>query len=84
MLASDNYCSSQPCYNGGTCFNLYFDWTCKCPQGKYSGKDCRTLNYNPCLKYNPCQNNGICGLTSDLSKIKIKELILLKLKTISI
>ena len=36
-----NDCASQPCLNGGTCFNLYRRYACRCPFG-YTGTECQT------------------------------------------
>jgi hypothetical protein len=32
----DNLCLSNPCWNGGTCYILGSDWSCKCQPG-YTG-----------------------------------------------
>lgn len=39
----ENYCLSNPCWNGGTCNSYGTSYTCSCPVG-YSGADCRTVN----------------------------------------
>ncbi|KAG5850627.1 hypothetical protein ANANG_G00084450 [Anguilla anguilla] len=30
--AGDDYCSKNPCLNGGTCYSIWDDFTCTCPQ----------------------------------------------------
>jgi len=52
-----NYCSPNPCQNGGTCNNGASGYTCTCAPG-YSGTTCGTL-INNCSP-NPCQNGGAC------------------------
>lgn len=47
-------CSSNPCYNGGTCTDLIGDFNCSCPDG-YSGKQC----YPDCVP-GACKNGGTC------------------------
>jgi len=50
-----NPCSSNPCYNGGTCTNLSTTtYMCTCPTG-YAGNQCQAT-LNTCS----CQNGGTC------------------------
>jgi uncharacterized protein YegL len=35
----DNECLSMPCQNGGTCYDLYFHYSCHCLYG-YTGRQC--------------------------------------------
>jgi len=39
----ENFCLSNPCWNGGTCNDFGSSFTCSCPVG-FSGADCRTVN----------------------------------------
>jgi hypothetical protein len=58
-MVGDDLCASSPCWNGGTCINLFNDWTCQCLSG-YSGKNCRVIEATPCTTNNPCQNGANC------------------------
>ena len=50
-----NPCSSNPCYNGGTCTNLSTTtYMCTCQTG-YAGNQCQAT-LNTCS----CQNGGTC------------------------
>ena len=35
LVQGDSLCSSNPCWNGGTCQNLGNDFACACPPGYY-------------------------------------------------
>ncbi|XP_059484239.1 protein eyes shut-like, partial [Neocloeon triangulifer] len=50
-------CWSQPCLNGGDCFDLVANYNCSCPEG-FSGLSCE-IDRDECLS-EPCQNNGTC------------------------
>ncbi|XP_044142354.1 coagulation factor VII [Bufo gargarizans] len=51
-----NQCLSNPCNNGGTCYDEYQSYMCLCPEG-YEGRNCET-NRNDTLK---CEyENGEC------------------------
>ena len=56
-LIQIDYCSSQPCYNNGTCLSQLDSFACQC-QSNYKGRLCQTL-IDPC-ESNPCSNNGTC------------------------
>ncbi|CAH1226926.1 CDH6 [Branchiostoma lanceolatum] len=49
-------CQSNPCQNGGTCFNLENAYRCQCP-AQYKGVNCDTERN--CYNF-PCQNGGTC------------------------
>ncbi|XP_066279041.1 uncharacterized protein [Branchiostoma lanceolatum] len=49
-------CQSNPCQNGGTCFNLENAYRCQCPP-QYKGVNCDTERN--CYNF-PCQNGGTC------------------------
>ncbi|XP_044288680.1 delta and Notch-like epidermal growth factor-related receptor [Varanus komodoensis] len=52
-----DYCSQQPCKNGGTCYSSISGFSCQCPEG-YLGPSCEEkIDY--CASF-PCQNNGTC------------------------
>jgi hypothetical protein len=56
-LTDIDLCSSQPCYNNGTCLSQLNTFTCECsPNSK--GIYCQEL-IDPCVT-NPCLNNGQC------------------------
>ncbi|MBN3280272.1 DNER protein, partial [Polyodon spathula] len=62
-----DHCLSQPCRNGGICFNNLPGYSCHCPEG-YRGSVCEE-KIDPCAS-SPCQNNGSCysnGLTYSCS-----------------
>jgi len=48
----ENFCLSNPCWAGGICRNLGFDWSCDCPPGR-TGKDCRTITSVTGITYPP-------------------------------
>jgi hypothetical protein len=50
-------CSSIPCANGGTCFDLINAFNCTCPH-PFSGTNCQ--DGGTCFN-NPCQNGGTCS-----------------------
>ncbi|XP_078578459.1 uncharacterized protein LOC144863280 [Branchiostoma floridae x Branchiostoma japonicum] len=53
-----DYCSRNPCKNGGTCTNRASGFQCACPAG-YEGDTCQTeIDYN--CSPNPCKNGGTC------------------------
>ncbi|XP_061175426.1 uncharacterized protein LOC133184388 [Saccostrea echinata] len=52
-----NYCSSNPCKNGGFCNSRFNDFTCSCPSG-YTGKLCQH-DIDSCGP-SSCQNGGTC------------------------
>jgi hypothetical protein len=56
-LIQIDYCSSQPCYNNGTCLSELNTFACQC-QVNYQGTYCQNL-INRC-ETNPCLNNGTC------------------------
>lgn len=51
-------CARNPCYNGGTCYDLHGDFGCICPPG-FSGKNCDVKSVDECV-INPCKNGGSC------------------------
>lgn len=55
--AKNDYCTPQPCVNGGSCSNVFGGYTCTCLFG-FTGKNCQT-NINECAS-NPCRNGGTC------------------------
>ena len=50
-------CTSQPCFNGGTCQDKLNSFACDCPAG-FIGHQCEA-NIVECLS-NPCRNSGTC------------------------
>lgn len=54
-----NYCSSNPCSNGGTCSvaTNFAGYSCKCPT-QFTGQTCNNI-LNPCIS-SPCQY-GVCN-----------------------
>lgn len=60
-LGEDN-CRSIPCQNGGTCYDLYDSFACRCPS-EWEGPTCSN-DVNECAKYTGtdlgCQNGGTC------------------------
>ncbi|KAJ8043269.1 Fibropellin-1 [Holothuria leucospilota] len=59
-------CDSQPCLNGGSCFNLGLEehspFFCMCADG-YDGMTCQTAT-DPCNS-DPCANDGFCFSSDD-------------------
>ena len=35
-----DYCSQQPCNNGGTCLNFKVSYLCECVREKWRGRNC--------------------------------------------
>ena len=57
-----NHCSSQPCYNNGTCLSQFNTFVCQCSNHS-RGIYCQDL-IDPC-ESNPCLNNGECKREND-------------------
>ncbi|KAG4066297.1 hypothetical protein HA402_000521 [Bradysia odoriphaga] len=59
---SEDDCRSNPCQNGGTCVDMYTDFTCKCPSN-WEGKTCAN-DVNECAMFAGtelgCQNGASC------------------------
>lgn len=53
-----NDCLSNPCENGGNCFDRPNNYTCYCQHTGYEGINCE-ININECFN-NPCLNHGVC------------------------
>ncbi|XP_030833275.1 delta and Notch-like epidermal growth factor-related receptor [Strongylocentrotus purpuratus] len=51
-------CSSNPCFNGGTCTVNGSAFTCTCPSS-YTGPTCEE-EFSPCNS-SPCMNGGTCS-----------------------
>jgi len=49
-------CASNPCLNGGTCYDLVNGYRCDCSPA-YTG---RTCSETYCQTNNPCRNSGTC------------------------
>lgn len=58
-----NYCSSNPCANGGTCHNGINGYSCSCAPG-YTGQNCE-LHSAPCSSQHLCLNGGSCTNVPD-------------------
>ncbi|PFX16174.1 Fibropellin-3 [Stylophora pistillata] len=61
MYGVESKCRSNPCRNGGTCFDNHNSYTCSCLAG-FSGINCETMvsvcDSNPCLNGGSCLNQG--------------------------
>jgi len=49
-------CASNPCQNGGTCYDLVDGYSCSCTP-EYAGRTCSTPY---CSTDDPCRNGGTC------------------------
>jgi len=49
-------CASNPCLNGGTCYDLVNSYSCSCTP-EYTG---RTCSETYCTTNNPCRNGATC------------------------
>ncbi|CAF1554092.1 unnamed protein product [Adineta ricciae] len=69
-LTDIDLCSSQPCYNNGTCHSQLNTFTCQCPpyaQGTYCQELIDPCDSNPCLNTGQCQRRNHsyeCNCTS--------------------
>uniref|UniRef100_A0AAY4A7I7 Uncharacterized protein n=1 Tax=Denticeps clupeoides TaxID=299321 RepID=A0AAY4A7I7_9TELE len=54
--AGDNSCSTNPCLNGGVCYSIWDDFTCKCPLN-VTGRRCEQVKWCELL---PCPPNAVC------------------------
>ncbi|XP_064188112.1 protein crumbs homolog 1 isoform X2 [Anguilla rostrata] len=55
--AGDDYCSKNPCLNGGTCYSIWDDFTCTCPPNT-AGRRCEEVQWcelRPCPPAAACQ-----------------------------
>lgn len=52
-----NYCSVNPCENGGQCVPQYAGYVCACLPG-YGGSTCQ-FDVDDCASH-PCKNGGQC------------------------
>ncbi|CAH1121617.1 unnamed protein product [Ceutorhynchus assimilis] len=61
LLTTDD-CASNPCKNGGICFDIYNGFLCQCPTG-WEGPAC-DIDINECARFIGtdlgCQNGGTC------------------------
>jgi hypothetical protein len=72
MLSDDSPCTSNPCWNSGTCQATGGGgWLCSCPCGTM-GKDCRTYKVNLCQSVD-CSNRGVCVQKNDSSERMIYD-----------
>jgi len=55
---SSDYCSPNPCKNGGACADGINSFACDCTGTGFDGTTCQN-NINNCLS-NPCENGGTC------------------------
>ena len=49
-------CASNPCLNGGTCYDLVNSYSCSCTP-EYTGRSCSETY---CTTNNPCRNGATC------------------------
>ncbi|XP_051556337.1 protein crumbs homolog 1-like [Myxocyprinus asiaticus] len=52
----DNYCSNNPCLNGGVCYSMWDDFTCSCPPNT-AGQRCEEVKW---CALSPCPSTAIC------------------------
>ena len=57
MMLYVDQCTSSPCVNGGTCVNIFNNFTCTCVAG-WTGQTC-SQEINNCAS-NPCSNAATC------------------------
>ncbi|XP_070538323.1 fibropellin-1-like [Ptychodera flava] len=56
-----NICEPNPCQNGGSCFNAFFNYVCLCANG-FTGSVCEEEEESvDFCSQNPCQNGGRCN-----------------------
>ncbi|KAK9967460.1 hypothetical protein ABG768_001859 [Culter alburnus] len=53
---SDDSCAKNPCQNGGMCFSLWDNFTCKCPPNT-AGQHCEEVSW---CELSPCPPQTIC------------------------
>ncbi|KAK2860859.1 hypothetical protein Q7C36_005025 [Tachysurus vachellii] len=52
----DNYCRMNPCLNGGVCYSMWDDFTCRCPPNT-AGRRCEELKW---CELSPCPVSARC------------------------
>nr|XP_018907159.1 PREDICTED: protocadherin-like wing polarity protein stan isoform X2 [Bemisia tabaci] len=72
-----SFCSSQPCQNGGTCFDDWGSYKCECAEG-WSGKDC-SQNIEPAWRF---KGNGVLSFNPLLRLIQLPWLIGMSVRTL--
>ncbi|KAJ8279108.1 hypothetical protein COCON_G00061740 [Conger conger] len=56
--AGEDYCSKNPCHNGGTCYSIWEDFTCTCPPNT-AGRRCEEVQW---CELRPCPSAAVCQL----------------------
>lgn len=71
-----NFCSSDPCYNGGTCIEKWGSHHCLCAEG-FTGKDCNEITTPPWR----FQGDGLLSFNPLLRPIQLPWLNALSIRT---
>ena len=72
-----NECASDPCDNGGTCYDLVNGYQCQCVDG-YNGEQCKTGEFSKCTILSQSIYNSMYALFNVVYTNQVSLFITLK------